>query len=465
MIKYTKRINTKREYNTTGTLSYAIESDRGRVITSAAFRRLQKRTQVFALELNAAVRTRLTHSLEVQQSARYIAMSIYKELKNQKKLKKTELKTLKDAFVSNAEVASLLHDIGNPPFGHFAEVAINQWMSTKGRVIANRLFKQSQILQLLLKDLENFDGNAQALRVVHKLQKLNLTYSQMASIIKYTRAAYQEREKNSYLRKKPGYYYSEKDIVKEIYKALDMKTGCRFPTTYIMEAADDISYLSADIEDAIDKGLLTQERLYKLILKESKAYCKEHGIKENILKKIAKKAKKSSRFFISFRVDFINILVKYVTEVYIKNHQSVFDGSFDAALLEADIKDPRTSIIKVLQKISIEHIYNNKEVGALELKGDAIISGLLKSYGRILELNNQDMHHIRNATAKEFPQVSRLYQRLSTKHKEAYLKSISDLKDNSDELEWYYRVRLIFDHISGMTDDYALQEYHLFEAI
>jgi dGTPase len=127
VIDYTKKITTHREVNPIDNLDYSIESDRGRIFSAPAFRRLQKRTQVFALELNASIRTRLTHSLEVAQVARFIAKSILTKLKREG-LNTYGLEELENAFVSTAEMTSLLHDIGNPPFGHFAEQTINKWM-------------------------------------------------------------------------------------------------------------------------------------------------------------------------------------------------------------------------------------------------------------------------------------------------------------------------------------------------
>src|SRR5690606_41455323 len=96
-----------------------LESDRGRIINSAAIRRLQQKTQVFPLERNAAVRTRLTHSMEVQQVGRYIAKEILSRLKELKLLEQYGLDELTGPFESIVEMSCLMHDIGNPPFGHF----------------------------------------------------------------------------------------------------------------------------------------------------------------------------------------------------------------------------------------------------------------------------------------------------------------------------------------------------------
>ena len=275
MIDYNKKITTNREYYPIENIDISYESDRGRIFSAPALRRLQKKTQVFPLELNAAVRSRLTHSLEVSQTARFISKTILKKLD-----KKHGLEELGDAFISTAEMSSLLHDIGNPPFGHFAEDAINDWMGKNAIQILDSLIDvkkedEKKFKNLLIKDLCNYDGNAQAIRVVTKLQRLNLSYTQIASILKYSRVAYENRPNKtdplSYIMKKPGYYYSEKNIVNKICKVLEIKPGCRFPITYIMEAADDISYLNADMEDAVDKGILRFEDIYKLIKEECEA--------------------------------------------------------------------------------------------------------------------------------------------------------------------------------------------------
>lgn len=104
------------------------ESDRGRLLFCAAFRRLQQKAQVFSMEPNAAVRSRLTHSFEVSQMGRYIADLIAKSLHEQALATDDEC----TALVTFVETSCLMHDIGNPPFGHFGEAAITTWFTEKG---------------------------------------------------------------------------------------------------------------------------------------------------------------------------------------------------------------------------------------------------------------------------------------------------------------------------------------------
>ena len=474
MNDYTTKLTTHREFYPISDLDWSVESDRGRIISAPSFRRLQKRTQVFALELNAAVRSRLTHSLEVSQTARFIARTILKKLND------PNLHQMENAFISTVEMASLLHDIGNPPFGHFGETAINEWMKKCCETNLMNLYGDEKLKERLQKDLCSYDGNAQAIRIVHKLQRLNLSYSQTASIIKYTRGAFEEKsEENSfsYLEKKPGYYFSEKAFVDKLSETLEILPGHRFPLTYIMEAADDISYLSADIEDAVDKGILTLDKIYELIKLESFSVNQKYGTNETMLLDLVEtnyfKAKERedepyqfNMFLTLTRAQLIYKLVEYVSDLYIKHHDDIFRGSFDNALLEFDKFHECSIAIEILQNISIEHIYSHAQVQELEIKGYSIIQGLFDIYEPLLKLTTYEFGMLLNGERVNCLICKNLLSRLSKKHLVAYKKSVGELKDNDNEdvLEWYYRARLIIDYISGMTDDYSLHEYQALNA-
>ena len=478
MINYSKKITLHRELYPMRDIDISIESDRGRIISAPSLRRLQKKTQVFALELNAAVRSRLTHSLEVAQTARFITKTILRELDDN-----FELKELRDAFISTAEMSSLLHDIGNPPFGHFAEVAINDWMDKVGVKILDDLVHTKdpstlEFKKMLVNDLCNFDGNAQAIRVVSKLQRLNLSYTQIASILKYTRGAFEEKvnkeDKLSYLKKKVGYYYSEKEIVEKVCEALDMEKGCRFPITYIMEAADDISYLNADIEDAVDKGILKFDDVYTLIKEECEKMNETYLLE--LIQKFYDKAKAKedepyqfNLFLTLTRAKLTSDMVKHVSSLYIQNHEAIFNGTFNSALLEYDKESKYTKAIKVLQNISIKHIYNHKSIQTLKLKGYKILNSLLDNYTPLLKLNEEDFSKLINNEHIDCFVSKLLIERLSAKHIVAYKNSVEVL--NKEDItkyqieEWYYRARLLLDYITGMTDDFAFEEYKILSAL
>jgi dGTPase len=479
MIDYSKKITTDRELNEIKYLDGSIESDRGRILSAPAFRRLQKRTQVFALELNASIRTRLTHSLEVAQTARHISKSIFTKLREEG-LDKYGLEEMENAFVSTSEMTSLLHDIGNPPFGHFAEQTINKWIEQNTLGILD-LFeatseKTKELKEIVTQDITNYDGNAQAIRVITKLQRLNLSYTQILAVLKYTRGAYETKPEEgnlNYLKKKPGFYYSEKEFIQKIQDALGVKHGHRFPLTYIMEAADDISYLTADLEDSVEKGILSLDKVYNLIKDE----CEKEG-ETYLLELIEDRYQKAqeneepyqfSMFFTIFRASIVGSLVRHVVDIYIDNHEAIFDGSFNSALLEYDKESKYYKAIKILERISRKHIYENLDVQELELQGYSILNGLLNTYKPLLELTNKDFEDLLMDEKIDCFVAKRLIKRVSSKQIVAYQNDVKKLDKNSTEeytiMEWYYRVRLIIDYISGMTDDFALHEYQILTAI
>lgn len=118
-------------------------------------------------------------------------------------------------------------------------------------------------------DLCHFEGNAQGIRLVHSLMRMNLTWAQVGCILKYTRPAWWMGEtaaSHSYLMKKPGYYLSEEAYIERLRKELSLTANGRFPLTWIMEAADDISYCVADLEDAVEKEYLASRSFISIFM-------------------------------------------------------------------------------------------------------------------------------------------------------------------------------------------------------
>lgn len=223
--------------------------DYGRVIHSPSFRRLQGKTQVFPGHESDFFRNRLTHSLEVAQIAEGIADRL-----NCTHAELASLDRSQQIDPRLCATASLMHDLGHPPFGHNGERALDFAMRAHG----------------------GFEGNAQTLRIVSKLEKkardeagayygLDLCYRTLASILKYDRQIPRSRRANSKLSK--GYYYTEKDIVAHIKTSvagnLDLKRG-EFKTIEcaIMDIADDIAYSTFDLEDSLKAGFLSPADIF-----------------------------------------------------------------------------------------------------------------------------------------------------------------------------------------------------------
>ena len=232
----------------------ATEQDRARIVQAAPVRRLQQKTQVFPLDVKASVRSRLTHSLEVQETGRQISRRILAAL--------PAGSVCEGAFINLVEMSCLLHDVGNPPFGHFGEQVMSQWLAQALDDLFAAALGQAPSPQWaeLRQDLLVFDGNAQSLRLVHSLHELNLTLGQLAALCKYPQQPLHDGQHHGWASKR-GIFFSEQPLYRSLSQSLGLAPGCRHPLVYIMEAADDISYCIADLEDAVDRRILTKSEL------------------------------------------------------------------------------------------------------------------------------------------------------------------------------------------------------------
>nr|WP_244325720.1 dGTPase [Shewanella aestuarii] len=489
-IHFNTKIKTDRPFSygsPTSQLLRQFESDRGRIINSAAIRRLQQKTQVFPLERNAAVRSRLTHSLEVQQVGRYICQLICDDLaKYDADTQHFGLKTLARELETIVEMSCLMHDVGNPPFGHFGEAALIDWLQNN----LNKIYQLHQGKDLpedVARDLIHFEGNAQGIRLIHTLLKLNLTYSQASGIMKYTRCGTQLKpakhsgDPHSYLKKKVGFYLSEVDYINDLRQALSIDEFCRSPFSYIMEAADDISYGIADLEDAVEKGVLTIEQmkqalLDKFALLSAGLSTQDQTVMSAILDRASKSAKgNDSMFFVFLRVGVNGRLPQHAQKRFIDNIEAVFNGSFNSALIEDN--SVNHMIVETFKLVALEQAFCHPEVEARELQGYRVISGLMECYKPLLELSSAQFEVLlHGATTPAQQQIAipiypkRLFKKLSSKHLAAYQQAMESqqlAKYFNDETcrEFYFRSRLMIDYISGMTDQFAYDEYRAFHVI
>jgi dGTPase len=496
MTNYKELINGKRYRVSTSVknnISAESQSDRARLIFSAPFRRLQRKAQVFPLESATAVRTRLTHSLEVASVGKYIAQTIVNRINEEGLNDAFGLTEHRDiAFVNMVETACLMHDIGNPPFGHFGEYAICDWFLKNGIVTADKSLSselgEKHILVDKLKayeknefqDFVKFDGNAQGFRIVTKLQGndgktgLNLTYSQLGAYLKYVCPPHKvDSDKKALFINKPGYFFTETEIIKALWKNLNMTENTRHPLAYIMEAADDIAYCLSDIEDGVEKRIIDEDYLQEKILNEIKSYCDGNSVDStchNDCKRFVEDSLGSEDEmpippFMKFKTSLINFLVKTVTDIYIDNHDEVLSGKIGSLIKQ---NDKCYTMLKSLKRFAINSIFRSREAEDIELGGYSVIYGLLEHLSRLLKCPRKDFIAISNSETKA-PNIGntdlerRLYNLLPAIHIKAY----SIICDNCDDdlLEWHYRAHLIIDYISGMTDDYALKTYQLLSGI
>ena len=266
------RIRSYQKSTTSRDLRTEFEKDYHRIIGSASFRRLQDKTQVFPLDKSDFIRTRLTHSLEVSSFAKSLGQNVGEKIIRDNVDSSFSVQDKED-ICAILQCAGLIHDIGNPPFGHFGETVIQDWFKNNLNKLEFKGKKVNQVISSQMQeDFYHFEGNTQALRVVSKLHFLvdengmNLTKALLGTIIKYPVSSLEIDKKSGDIRtKKMGYFYADREVFNKVQSTLTTN-GKRHPLTYLLEAADDIAYKTADIEDALKKGCIT----YTLLLDELK---------------------------------------------------------------------------------------------------------------------------------------------------------------------------------------------------
>lgn len=430
-------------------------SDKTRIVTSSAFRRLQTKAQVFSLERNASVRTRLTHTLEVAMFGELIAGKVF-TLSVEKGLIDDSLRV---PFIKTVENACLLHDIGNPPFGHLGEFAIRDWFFKAAEDLKGRW--ASRIAD---REVENhydsfryFDGNPQGLRIVARLQwlrdeyGLNLTCTLLATMMKYlgTRPS-QARP----FAKKIGFFETERTIVGKVWKTLGLPLEAgdgdplsRHPLAFLMEAADDIAYCVSDIEDAIEKEIVTDEAFFDQLEGDLKKYIPDH-------KPVM--ASKNSRF-IDFRVGLTRNLVETAARVYVERAEEILAGQFGIPLLEVD--DEAKAYLNQLKDFSRKHIFTSREAVEVELSGFKVVQTLLEGFRRLFFLSTDQFTRLLDDRYGygEMALERRLLSLLPNKHVLVYRHQV----DAEPLLEPILRAHLLVDYISGMTDSHAVKIFNM----
>lgn len=447
-------------------------SDRSRILYSSSFRRLQQKAQVFSLESNASVRTRLTHSLEVSDLGRTLANNIAYRLRNAGKLSENNILSL----VAIVENACLLHDIGNPPFGHFCEAAIQDWAKTSiHEFISEDLFdeidnktgliKEESLLSKLINDFREFDGNPQGFRIVTKLYtdydkySLNLTYSTLLCILKYPKTTGEEKGKG--ILKKAGFFQSESDLVKRIYGSVELESKHRYPFVYIMEAADDIAYCMSDIADGIEKGIITEKDFLNEFRKEWLNKFSSEKIPVRMPKEDDLKG-----FNQDVSIPWSIKAMKEAEENFISKEDKIFIGKAESLISD---KNEMGRVLETMKSVSRRILYTSFEAESIELTGYAVIIGILNKYKSVLQMKYNDfVKLIDNENINGFDFEKRLIHFIGKRYVKAYKYELEDINISDEEFyikEWWIRAHLIIDHISGMTDEYALEIYQMLEGI
>lgn len=421
------------------------ENDYGRLISSAPIRRLQDKTQVFPLEESDFIRTRLTHSLEVSYIASSIGQSIEKKLIEKKDLDVEH----KGHLSSLLRVAGLVHDLGNPPFGHFGEEAVQKFF--KDYFIDN----EKDFSEQEKNDFRHFDGNVQTFRILSKLYYFgdqhgyNLTFSSLASIIKYPSNSNEgNKGKNPEIAKKKfGYFISETDTYKAINKYLRLNNR-RHPVVYLLEAADDIAYSAADIEDGMKLGIIDYydvHRIFSNNLEHNKEVVLE---KLNELKGQFGSTHDAANLIIQkFRIFTQQLMIEGIVEAFEDRYEKIMNGRLESEIIDVSKAADIRKAYKKLQYI----VFDDKSILKKEIAGWEAIYGLLTIF---IEAANSSKFTEGGNTRE-----SRLYKIISSSHRKIFQEYESYGNDK------YKKIQLIVDFVTGMTDSYAISLYQELKGI
>lgn len=420
------------------------QRDFDRIIFSSAFRRLQNKTQVFPLPGSVFVHNRLTHSLEVSSVGRSLGSIIGEYIAEDFKNELTE--DSKNFYLYNLgnviAAACLCHDVGNPAFGHSGEDAIASYFERNENDLKSKFNEKEWA------DLVNFEGNANAIRVLAQQQQgkdaggIQLTFSTLASIAKYPCEAV-AKKKGIIHRKKFGFFQNEKDIFLEIAKGTHLISESeephifkRHPFVWLVEAADDICYNIIDMEDAHRLGIVSTSDCENLFFELVKSESNDIDKVKNKLASISNENEKISYL----RAKAINALINKSLEAYKQNFQTILQGNLDKGLL--DIYKSENNALQDIESFSIEKIYNHKAVVEIENAGYNVMYELLD-------------HFIPSILKPEDERKSYDKKALKLLPRQFFYESGTD----------YQKVLGIIDFVSGMTDNYATDLYRKIKGI
>lgn len=403
--------------------------DYDRLVFSSPFRRLQNKTQVFPLPGSIFVHNRLTHSMEVACVGKSMADNIALELKRKYNAAGEPTEHF-DHLGDIVAAACLAHDLGNPPFGHSGEKAIGTFFSEGAGSALKSLLTAEEWA-----DLTNFEGNANAFRLLtHQFRGRRkggfaMTYSTLASIVKYP------FESQLATKGKFGFFCSERDDFVRVADELGIKRlsepgaplrYARHPLVYIVEAADDICYEVMDIEDAHKLKILGTREVIEAFLAFFPPEKHEH------MKKIMEHVDDPNEKIAYLRSCVVGALVERCAETFIAHEEQILAGQFEGSLL-SHINEREREGYRRCTEISWNKIYRSAEVVDIELAGNRIITFLLE---RLTEaVTRPELNYSRLLLAK-FPD-----------------------QYDVDAPTLFGKLQAVLDHVSAMTDVYALDLY------
>ena len=411
--------------------------DYDRLIFSAPFRRLQNKTQVFPLPGSVFVHNRLTHSLEVASVGMSLGNDVAARIISERR---PELRgTLFEEIGQIVATACLAHDLGNPPFGHSGEKAI-QTFFTEGEGLA----LQQQVSEAFWSDITHFEGNANGFRLLtHQFKGRRpggfvMTYSTVASIVKYPFSSMAPSRKGKF-----GFFVSEQPVWQRLADEMGIRQlsapgeplrYARHPLVYLVEAADDICYEIMDLEDAHKLKIVSYDTVSQLFLDFF-----DEDTQHQILQRIQdEQLTDENEKVVYLRACVIGKLENECVNTFVQHEEEILDGTFTGSLVD-HISTRQRDAYERCAKLSVQRIYRSRPVLDVELSGYQIMATLMQ------KMTDAVMNPQRYYSQQLIGRVSSQYDIAAT-----------DLET---------RLMAVIDYISGMTDVYALDVYQKINGI
>lgn len=447
------------------------EVDFGKVVFCPALRRMHDKTQVIPLSSGDCVLTRLTHSMHVMNIAESLACN-YTRSKDFLGLYDNSAEAFEDAQRIRAilKTASLLHDIGNPPFGHFGEDTIKNYFkdlfeSPDNESITNELTDEEKI------DFTQFDGNALGIRIVSKLQYaglldgLNLTYGTLGAYLKYPNEGPKDGSDEAYVGiHKHGIFKTEHELFQEIVKYCNMGNGRgtikRHPLAFLVEAADTICYSTMDVEDGL------YQNWYDIIslLRELNSFISEKmhapiDIREIIGFKYSDE-EIINRDPRQVRLELREHLITYLVDLAIRNFnahiEEIDKGTYNKEL----IYDDPCFVAEALKDFTKRKILSNKNVLKFEITGNSVITGLFDILINYFFHDDRHYHSRLNGIISESRMAIAMKENRPDMYPQDKVISLDEIgKFDVGNLSQYAKYRMIVDYVASMTDKYSVELY------
>jgi len=423
----------------------SFQRDFDRIVFSSAFRRLQDKTQVFPMAENDYVRTRLTHSLEAACVGRSLGTIIGTHIEA-----KHQVPGIHPSDVGAIVAAACLaHDIGNPPFGHSGEDAIQHWFLTSE--VAKKL--REGLSPAEFQDFARFEGNAQGFRILTRLQMpdnpggLQLTCATLGAFAKYpVDSGLPPGERQDAGAKKFSFFHSEAPLFRQVATqtgllpatASEERPGCtrwrRHPLAFIVEAADDICYRLVDFEDGVRVGILK----YAEVCDAFVAVIGDRKFAERAAQMSGEKE----------RIEFLRAVaigraLEQVAAVFIGHEDELLRGEFSQTLIACT---EAGGALEAIVRRSRETIYASSRGIEIEAAGFEVIGGLLDLFLAAVE-------DAVDAGAKGGRPAPRSRKILQLVPEQCIGPGRVPAADP------YTRIQRMTDFVSGMTDSYAVGLY------